>query len=88
MSAVPRVSVCVPTWNGARWVGEAVRSALAQSVADLEVVVSDDGSTDGTLDVVAAHRDARVRVLDRQAADHAEPPASSSARRSSARSSR
>ncbi|MFO0932663.1 MAG: glycosyltransferase [Planctomycetota bacterium] len=63
MTAGPRVSVCVPTWQGAGFVAESVGSALAEDVEGLEVVVSDDGSTDGTLDVVAALRDPRVRVV-------------------------
>ncbi|MBL9086946.1 MAG: glycosyltransferase [Planctomycetia bacterium] len=63
MTAGPRVSVCVPTWQGAAFVAASVGSALAQDVDGLEVVVSDDGSTDGTLDVVASLRDPRVRVV-------------------------
>ena len=59
----PRVSVVVPTYNGARYVERAVRSALQQSFTDLEVVVSDDGSTDGTLDVLARIDDPRLRVV-------------------------
>ena len=60
----PTVSVCVPTYNGARFVERTVRSVLAQTYDDFELIVSDDGSTDSTLDVVAAIADPRVRVLD------------------------
>ena len=59
----PRVSVVVPTYNGARYVERAVRSALQQSFTDLEVVVSDDGSTDGTLDVLGRIDDPRLSVV-------------------------
>jgi glycosyltransferase involved in cell wall biosynthesis len=62
VSRTPRVSVCVPTWNGARWVEESVRSALAQTVDDLEVVVVDDASSDATPRLVEAIGDPRVRV--------------------------
>lgn len=58
---VPLVSVVMPTNRGGPWAEEAVRSALAQSVDDLEVIVVDDGAP-GSL----AHLeelDARVRVL-------------------------
>ena len=60
---MPHVSVCVPTHDGARWVEATIRSVLAQTFADLEVVVSDDGSRDGTIDVVRAIDDPRVRIV-------------------------
>jgi glycosyltransferase involved in cell wall biosynthesis len=47
-----KVSIMIPTYNQAQWVGKAVESALAQSYADLEVIVCDDNSTDGTEEVV------------------------------------
>jgi glycosyltransferase involved in cell wall biosynthesis len=46
---IPRVSVIVPTWNREKLVVRAVRSALAQTYRNIEVIVVDDGSTDGTL---------------------------------------
>jgi len=59
----PRVSVCIPTRDRARWLGEALDSALAQTFTDLEVVVSDDASTDGSGALVGARRDPRVRLF-------------------------
>jgi len=59
----PTVSVVVPCFNGARFVGEAVASALAQTHRDLEVVVVDDGSTDDSAARVRALGDPRVRVV-------------------------
>ena len=54
----------MPVWNRAAYVGAAVQSVLAQTVTDLELVVVDGGSTDGTLAVLAqlAATDSRVRV--------------------------
>jgi glycosyltransferase involved in cell wall biosynthesis len=56
-----RVSVVVPAYNRADYLGEALDSALAQDYAAFEVVVVDDGSTDGTPAVLARYGD-RIRV--------------------------
>src|SRR5882762_11318734 len=46
------VSILIPCYNAARWVAHAIESALAQTWPDKEVIVVDDGSTDGSLDVI------------------------------------
>ena len=46
------VSICVPTWNGARYLAAALDSALAQTYAPIEILVSDDGSNDETPAIV------------------------------------
>lgn len=56
------VSVIIPTYNYARYLGEAIDSALGQTLAPLEVIVVDDGSTDDTPELLAAYGD-RIRVL-------------------------
>lgn len=58
----PRVSICIPTWRGARWIRETLASALAQEHECFEVVVSDDRSDDGTREIVAGFDDPRVRL--------------------------
>ncbi len=65
MSA-PAVSVLMPVHDGAPWVADAVRSVLAQTAGDLELIVIDDGSTDATPEILARAREARLRV-ERQA---------------------
>ena len=57
----PQVSVVIPTYNRARLVERAVRSALDQDPAALEILVVDDGSTDETPEVLASFGE-RVRV--------------------------
>ncbi len=65
MSVAPRVSVVMPVHDCRRWVGEAVASILEQTYRDIELIVVDDGSTDGSDDVVTetAAGDARVRLV-------------------------
>lgn len=60
----PLVSVCVPTYNGARFLRRCLDSALEQNWRDLEVLVVDDGSGDETVAIARdyARRDTRVRV--------------------------
>ena len=58
-----RFSVVIPTYNRATILPRAIHSVLDQTYTDVEVVVVDDGSTDGTREVVAAIDDARVTYL-------------------------
>ena len=64
MSEAPEVSVCIPAYEAEGWIEPAVRSALEQTHRDLEVVVVDNDSTDGTVARVSvlALEDPRVRL--------------------------
>jgi len=78
MSA-PLVSICIPAYNAEDYVAEALDSALAQTWSPLEIVVVNDGSTDGTARILDryAERDDRIRVIHQEnqgqcaAANHA-----------------
>jgi glycosyltransferase involved in cell wall biosynthesis len=62
---VPAVSIVMPAYNVEPYVGDAIRSALAQTFTDFELIVVDDGSIDGTADVVKAlaRQDARIKLV-------------------------
>jgi len=60
--ADPAVSVLMGVRDGAAWLPEAIRSVLGQTLADLELIVVDDGSTDATPTQLAAVRDPRLVV--------------------------
>jgi glycosyltransferase involved in cell wall biosynthesis len=62
---MPIVSIIIPAYNRERFIDRAVKSALNQTYNDFEIVVVDDGSTDGTYDKLAAlaDTDKRIRCL-------------------------
>ena len=59
-STWPIVSVIIPCFNAERLIGDAIRSALDQTYTNTEVIVIDDGSTDGSLDIIRSFGE-RVR---------------------------
>lgn len=65
MTSHALTSVIIPAYNAAPFIADAVRSVLAQTMPDLEVIVVDDGSSDGTGDIARAIADPRVRVVSR-----------------------
>lgn len=64
---MPRVSVCIPTYQGEKYIGDAILGALAQSFQDMEILVSDNASTDRTEQIVKSFHDPRVRYHRNQA---------------------
>lgn len=59
-AAPPRVSVCLPVYNGARYLAASIASVLAQTWSDFRLVVVDNCSTDSTPDVVRSFSDPRI----------------------------
>ena len=59
----PLVSVLLPVYNGERYLQAAIQSILNQSFTDFELIVINDGSTDGTAKIVDSIQDKRVKVL-------------------------
>ena len=56
----PRVTVVIPTYNAADYIGDAIQSALEQSFEDFELLVLDNVSTDNTAEIVARFDDPRL----------------------------
>lgn len=64
MSTTPRVTVLIPVYNRVRYVGTAIESILAQRFTDFELLLIDDGSTDGSLLALKQYTsDPRVRIV-------------------------
>ncbi len=59
---MPLVSVVIPVYNGEAFVGQAIESVLAQTWPHLELIVVNDGSTDGSAEVIGRYRDRLVLV--------------------------
>ena len=62
---MPKISVIIPTYNTERFVEQAIRSVMYQTERDIEVIVVDDGSSDGSMELInkLAEDDTRIRVL-------------------------
>ncbi|WPJ94988.1 glycosyltransferase [Coraliomargarita algicola] len=65
MSEAPSVSVIIPNYNGARFLGEAIDSVLSQQGVAVEVIVIDDGSSDGSRAIIESYG-ARIRSIFQQ----------------------
>lgn len=66
---VPEVSVLMPAFNAAEFLSEAVESVLAQTFKDFEFIIVDDGSIDGSREIMThyAKRDRRIRIMENAA---------------------
>lgn len=63
------ISVCMASYNGEKYIKEQINSILKQLSSEDELVISDDGSTDRTLDIVRSYDDERIRLFINQG-DH------------------
>ncbi|MEJ0067168.1 MAG: glycosyltransferase [Caulobacteraceae bacterium] len=57
---LPSVAVVIPCWNAEKWIARAIQSVLDQDYPNLEIIVIDDGSTDGSLEIIKSFGD-RIR---------------------------
>lgn len=65
MSMIPKVSIVLPCFNGAKMLGEAIDSVITQTFKDWELIIVNDCSTDNTLDIASsyAEQDPRIKVF-------------------------
>jgi glycosyltransferase involved in cell wall biosynthesis len=63
LAKAPRLSICIPVFNRPDMVRVAIRSAVDQDIQDMEVVVVDNCSTDGTWEALQAFSDPRLRLF-------------------------
>ena len=59
----PKVSVAMATYNGEKYIKEQIQSILDNLMQDDELIISDDGSNDKTLDIISAFNDDRIKVI-------------------------
>ena len=60
----PQISICIPTYNGEKFIARTIQSVLDQTFSNFEIIVSDDGSNDKTLEIVRSFNDPRIVRID------------------------
>lgn len=59
-----RISVCIPTYNGEKYIHQQLDSILSQLEMNDEVIISDDSSTDNTVEIIKSYNDKRIKLLE------------------------
>lgn len=61
-----KVSICIPLYNGSKFIKETLKSVLSQDYPEMEIIINDDCSTDGSVDIVKGFQDSRIKVYENQ----------------------
>src|ERR1700755_1199399 len=64
METNPMITVLMPAYNAEHYIAEAIASVLQQTYANFELVIVNDGSTDGTRNIIKTFRDPRIKLID------------------------
>lgn len=62
MKAKLKIDILMPTYNGAKYIKDTLDSILSQDLADFKIIISDDNSTDNTVDIIKSFNDKRVEI--------------------------
>ena len=62
MIKMPKVSIVIPAYNHEKYVRECIQSVLDQTYQDFEIIITDDGSSDGTVNVIKEFDDSRIQL--------------------------
>ncbi|MDJ0800527.1 MAG: glycosyltransferase [Calothrix sp. MO_167.B12] len=60
---MPKVSICIPTYNRIHLLGFAIESVLNQTYKNFELIICDDGSCDGTSELISQYQDSRIKYI-------------------------
>jgi glycosyltransferase involved in cell wall biosynthesis len=66
IESTPKVTVLMPAYNAALYIGDAIKSVLEQTFTDFELLIVNDGSTDETLDIIQSFKDPRIVLVNQQ----------------------
>ena len=62
----PKISVVMSIYNGEKHLRESIESILNQTFTDFEFIIVNDGSTDGSLEIIESYKDSRIRIIDNE----------------------
>jgi len=66
MAKEQRISVIMSVYNGEKYLREAIESILNQTFTDFEFLIVNDGSTDGSSEIIQSYQDERIRVINNE----------------------
>ena len=62
----PFFSICIPTFNGSRYIAKAISSVLSQTYDNFELIIYNNGSNDETSDIINSYHDERILIFEEE----------------------